>query len=68
MADLKKEILKKLGRFQYSRGRREVFLDAVEHMALTIATKFDPLKQEERADRIATRGASRPNSGDSIKL
>ena len=53
MADLKKEILKKLGRFQYSRGRREVFLDAVEHMALTIATKFDPLKQEERADRIA---------------
>ena len=53
MADLKKEILKKLGRFQYSRGRREVFLDAVEHMALTIATKFDSLKQEERADRIA---------------
>ena len=48
MADLKKEILKKLDRFQYSRGRREVFLDAVEHMALTIATKFDPLKQEER--------------------
>ena len=32
MADLKKEILKKLDRFQYSRGRREVFLDAVEHM------------------------------------
>lgn len=28
MADLKKEILKKLDRFQYSRGRREVFLDA----------------------------------------
>jgi len=53
MADLKKEILKKLDRFQYSRGRREVFLDAVEHMALTIATKFDPLKQEERSDRIA---------------
>lgn len=52
MADLKKEILKKLDRFQYSRGRREVFLDAVEHMALTIATKFDPLKQEERYDRI----------------
>ena len=42
MADLKKEILKKLDRFQYSRGRREVFLQ--------------------------TRGASRPNSGDSIKL
>ena len=53
MADLKKEILKKLDRFQYSRGRREVFLDAVEHMALTIAIKFDPLKQEERSDRIA---------------
>ena len=53
MADLKKEILKKLDRFQYSRGRREVFLEAVEHMALTIATKFDPLKQEERSDRIA---------------
>lgn len=52
MEDYRKKILKTLDRFQYSRGRREVFLDVVEYVALTVATQFDPFKQEERNNRM----------------
>ena len=52
MEDYSKQILKNLDRFQYSRGRREVFLDAVEYNALNIATKFDTTRQEERIARM----------------
>lgn len=52
MTDLKKDILKRLDRFQYSRSRREVFFDAVEYTALNIATKFDLEKREDRLARM----------------
>lgn len=52
MEDYSKQVLKSLDRFQYSRGRREVFLDAVEYNALRIATKFDITRQEERITRM----------------
>ena len=52
MIDYKKQIIKQLDRFQYSRSRREVFLDAVEYNALSVATKFDIYKRKERLARM----------------
>ena len=52
MNEHKKQIIKQLDRFQYSRSRREVFLDAVEYNALSVATKFDIYKRRERLTRM----------------
>ena len=51
MQDYKKEIVKILDHFSYRKSRIDVFKDACEFDALTIACLFDPFKKDMRNKR-----------------
>lgn len=51
MHDSTKEIIKILDRYSYRKSRIDVFKDACEYNALTLACLFDPFKKQERNKR-----------------